>query len=431
MIHTYSIYTHDVATPIMSTTLTSFLQQAYIVPYYQVLWGKNKKLILEKELQNLPISGKELFNTEHLPDSCAVSEHDISYYFFSSGTCNQPHMIPVTAKEWEKRAQYRAERYQDCGVKPGDRVAILLPFGPWIAGPAVQAAIMKIGCTSFPIGLLNSKQEISGLVSIIEKHNIDTLITTPSLIENFIEVQKQAAQPVKSLKRIITSGEYLPTTLREQVNKLFGAKIYSSYGSSEGFIGIECDHANGFHFDPEKIIIETLNEKTLKPTPKTGIISITALESEAVPLVRYALGDLGSIDQSPCPCGSKLPRVMWKGRVNKNFVVAGAVNIYPYQIYEALAKAGVLINQCKIEITNISAGQDKLVFNIYTPQQTKNNTQLLNLINQHIGNMSIDFNDALSCKIVSTEIILKHKNFCTIGAKRKMLQIYDRRLYQR
>lgn len=401
------------------------IKTALRVPYYRQLWGDSVLTF-----NNLPLSNRHLFDAETISDSYAVNEKEISYCFFSSGTVSTPRMIPFTAQEWKNRAAYRAACYAQCGVRKTDKAAILLPFGPWIAGPSAQSALIELGCTSFPIGLLANEAEIEGFISIIEKHSINVLITTPSFLESFLDILEKNKKNLK-LRLIITSGEYLHGELKKRAREVCYAETFSAYGSSESFIGIECRCSNGFHFDPQLILVETIDKKTNKPTKAGGRIVITNPLAEAVPLIRYELEDLGKISYSKCACGSNLPRIIWQGRESKNFVVAGAVNVYPYQIYEALAKSKFSISRCEIELLDHQSGQDLVIFNFFFKDPPEDTTQAFNELQEIINNLSIDFNDVSVSKLVSTVINIKPNTKLKYYFKKEKLYIYDKRSYIR
>jgi phenylacetate-CoA ligase len=57
----------------------------------------------------------------------------------------------------------------------------------------------------------------------------------------------------------------------------------------------------------------------------------TALEWEAAPSFRYALGDIIELNTEPCPCGMPGMRMKFIGRVDDLLIVKG-VNVYPAAI---------------------------------------------------------------------------------------------------
>ena len=343
---------------------------------------------------------------------------------------NNPKMIPFTARDWIIRASYRKKCYEFIGINKKNKVAILLPFGPWIAGPLAQSALIQLGCTVFPIGLLSEENEINGLFSIVQKHNIDTIVSTPSFMQNMLKLYSLQKNKI-NFKKIIVSGEHISNTLRKKISQAFKAKVYSSYATSESFIGIECSEHDGFHYDPKELNIEIVDKNTYLPTKNTGLILISVLNSEAVPLLRYCLCDMGTIKHTKCSCGSCLPKVILKGREQETFVVAGAVNVYSYQIRNFLSMINLPINRCQIEIFDNEFGKDLVVFNLYTNVTLKPGNNIKKNIKKLLDNISMDFNDVIFYKIVSTKINIKQEKYLGGNIKSKPIEIIDKRKYAR
>jgi phenylacetate-CoA ligase len=65
----------------------------------------------------------------------------------------------------------------------------------------------------------------------------------------------------------------------------------------------ECE-AGSLHISPDFGIVEILDDHDIPvPEGKPGRIVCTGQLSETQPLVRYDLGDVGTISKSKCPCG--------------------------------------------------------------------------------------------------------------------------------
>lgn len=127
------------------------------------------------------------------------------------------------------------------------------------------------------------------------------------------------------LKVVITNAEPLFDHQRQTIEKAFGCPVKETYGMAEGVIGAsECD--SGFlHLWPEVGYLELLNEgKISKIVPGAeGELLCTNLYHEAMPLVRYRVGDRVRFhdDLYGCPCRRSLPRLAHvEGRVNDYIV---------------------------------------------------------------------------------------------------------------
>lgn len=292
-----------------------------------------------------------------------------------------------------------------------------------------QNALLDIGCMVYPIGLLTHENEIRGLKSILINHRVDTIITVPSFLETMLAYG--FSKKDLYLKRIITSGEYLYDGLRNKIKRILGIPTYSSYASSEAFVGIECNHHCGFHFDPKKVHVDIVPQQNIM---EGGFIAVSvSVSRENILSPINMLGDIGIIDNSPCLCGSKYPRVLLHGRMSDQFVVAGAINVYPYQIYEAFSRSGIRIDKCKIFISSGNKGVDTVKFVIYTSKLSLPQIQhTKKVLATALCNLSIDFKDGVHSGNVRIfiRLISKKQRFIP-NTKNKKLFIYDRRQFVR
>ena len=134
------------------------------------------------------------------------------------------------------------------------------------------------------------------------------------------------------LKMVKGTSEKIWPSYQHEVQKAFGLKMISEYGSMEtGIIAFECPSGN-MHTAMEHVIVEELN----------GEAVITNLLSNSFPIIRYKLGDaikLAPIDYK-CPCGRSHSVILdVLGRVGKS--VQGIENNYPsltfYYVFKNIA----------------------------------------------------------------------------------------------
>ena len=108
---------------------------------------------------------------------------------------------------------------------------------------------------------------------------------------------------------ILVGAEKLHDFQRVQIERVFRAPVFETYGSREfTLIGAECDRHCGLHLSFENLIVEVVDEGG-HPTPsgQEGNIVITDLFNTAMPFVRYAIGDRAVAGFDTCSCGRGLP----------------------------------------------------------------------------------------------------------------------------
>lgn len=113
-------------------------------------------------------------------------------------------------------------------------------------------------------------------------------------------------QPLKSA---VTWGDTLFPHYRESIEKVFQTKVFDTYGCAEGIqIAAQCEFGN-YHLHALDAIVEFLDDEG-QPVKvgEIGNIVVTRLHPGPMPLIRYAIGDLGAqSNKKSCPCGRGLP----------------------------------------------------------------------------------------------------------------------------
>ena len=101
----------------------------------------------------------------------------------------------------------------------------------------------------------------------------------------------------------------LTTEVRTFVQATLGAPLHDQYRCSEvPWMAGECGQRNGLHIFSDMRRIEAVDETgTPVPFGVVGDLVVTDLANRVFPLVRYKLGDRGSLREAPCPCGVSLP----------------------------------------------------------------------------------------------------------------------------
>jgi phenylacetate-CoA ligase len=96
---------------------------------------------------------------------------------------------------------------------------------------------------------------------------------------------------------------------RELAIKMLECDLYEKYGSREiGTVAVECSQLDGLHLVTESVYIE-IEPASEFAQLNLGRIIVTDLRNKAMPLIRYEVGDLATIDDAPCACGSAFPRL--------------------------------------------------------------------------------------------------------------------------
>jgi phenylacetate-CoA ligase len=130
--------------------------------------------------------------------------------------------------------------------------------------------------------------------------------------------------------------------MRRRIESLWDIEAYDVYGMSElygpGAAG-ECHVHDGLHVWEDHYLVEIVDPKTGEPVEpeERGVLVVTPLTHEAIPLIRYWTNDITFIyDSKTCECGRSMQKIgRITGRADDMLVVNG-VNVFPSSIETVL-----------------------------------------------------------------------------------------------
>jgi phenylacetate-CoA ligase len=255
----------------------------------------------------------------------------------SSGSTGEPFRVYYDARAWatlKHLVKLRARRA--CGMRLTDRVALLdaTPPDGLRPDPSRKSRIARISVL----------QPAAAIAAQLATFAPDVVYGLPSALLEAATAFRERAERL-SVRLLFTSGELLQPTVREELAKAFSARVFDVYGSSETKeIAWECP-AGGMHLNADVVRIEILDEAgRVLPFGIEGQIVATLLVNQAMPLLRYRIGDRGSLLPDPCSCGRSLPRFgVVTGRQADVLVLAGGQRVSPYSVTCALENVADLI----------------------------------------------------------------------------------------
>ncbi|HSB46832.1 MAG TPA: hypothetical protein VLD37_02375 [Candidatus Bilamarchaeum sp.] len=134
----------------------------------------------------------------------------------------------------------------------------------------------------------------------MRRRNARIVSCYPSVAELLARLNSADSRPHR-LKFFVGGGEMLSERARHAISESFRCPVYDYYGCWEfGTMATMCPEEGTLHVNGS-VILETVDGKG-RPVSGTGEIVATSLVNRAMPLLRYSLGDIGSLG-SGCPCG--------------------------------------------------------------------------------------------------------------------------------
>ncbi len=179
----------------------------------------------------------------------------------------------------------------------------------------ISGRTKSLGFTSRLVGPLHDYfarnvtlgDDIDEILPEIRKFKPDFIKSTPSYLRLLAHsVSSEGIEEIRP-KALMTGGEVLDEPTRKYLQEVFGCKTYQGYSASEiGKIGFECETRIGLHVS-DSVIVEILKDGSPTLPGESGNIVVTCLLNDAMPMIRYDLGDVGSWANSPCSCGRNTP----------------------------------------------------------------------------------------------------------------------------
>ena len=197
------------------------------------------------------------------------------------------------------------------------------------------------------------------------------------------------------LKLVVSTSETSLPSQRARLGASFGCPCVSEYGCSEtDIISFECPHG-GNHVMAENVLVEILPAADVPPG--VGEVVVTDLNNRAMPLIRYRLGDLASLDSRECPCGRGLPLMSdVVGRKLGQYVQTPIgrmvyASSFAY-MFEELVSSSVPIRQYRI----IQESMDRLLILVAAPQASAGQRAAVErLVSSEVGSLT---SDSVACR---------------------------------
>jgi phenylacetate-CoA ligase len=148
----------------------------------------------------------------------------------------------------------------------------------------------------------------------------DVLGYYPSVVSLMAKMNFEKKQ-IK-LKSVLCGAEPLSASARKTISESFSCPVFNMYGTTEfGPIGWECPEEHSMHVNATSAYVEIVDSNGRPKKSGEGRLAITTLRNDAMPLLRYDIGDCASWGKE-CSCGRGLPVLKsLKGRTDDVIVL--------------------------------------------------------------------------------------------------------------
>ena len=307
------------------------------------------------DITGLPITRKTDLRDHYPFGLLAVPRRELRRVHASSGTTGKPTVVAYTAGDLDLFSRVAARSLAMAGAEPGMMLHNAYGYGLFTGGLGLHGGGERLGLNVVPVsGGMTERQ-----LMLIEDLRPEVICCTPSYALTLAaEFEKRGVAPGDvSLRFALHGAEPWTDAMRVRIDAALGVRSTNIYGLSEIIgpgVSNECVEArDGSHVMEDHFYPEILDPETGAPLPDgaEGVLVITTLTKEALPLLRYWTGDITSLTRAPCACGRTLVRMrLIKGRTDDMLIIRG-VNVYPSQVESVLARVPELSPHYRIVVT--------------------------------------------------------------------------------
>lgn len=312
------------------TRFEAILRFAYAnSPFYRHRFDdagiKPESIENRSDLERIPITTRE--DLRH-PEGMICSGYDASdlHCSLTTGSTGRRTRTYFDNRSWIlAKFLLKMRARLTTGVSPTDRIALLQESEsankttPWRE-------------RFFRLRPFSIEQPIPTLLEQLRDFDPTVLYGFPSHLQRLAE----AVDGELRISRVYTSGELLVTGARRRIEAAFEAPVLDIYGCTEvKEIAWQCQERGGYHINSDWLLVEVLQDE--RGNGREGPILVTSLFNQAMPIIRYRVGDNGALLQERCGCGRGLPLMRpTGGRTVDYFEMPDGSSVSPYTLTGAL-----------------------------------------------------------------------------------------------
>ena len=302
---------------------------------------------------------------DNYPDKIFTStQEELVRYHVSSGTTGKPTVVGYTQNDLDSWTTSLARALTSLGLGRGDVIQVSYGYGLFTGGLGLHYGAERIGATVLPTSVGNTERQIE----LMQDLGATAIACTPSYLLHIGEVAEKMGVDIRKdtkLRTGVLGAEPWTDRMRTRIEDWLGIKAYDIYGTSElsGPMFTECTEQKGFHIWSDLALVEIIDPGTGESleSGEKGELTITMLQKEALPMIRYRIGDITLMDDEVCACGRTHPRIQRiQGRVDDMLIIRG-INVFPSQVEYALMGIPEVGQHFQIVVERKGALDDMLV----------------------------------------------------------------------
>lgn len=277
------------------------------IPFYRELWKNDGPRSVHPALDGIPVLTKADIAKDGVgPRDPGFTSRTLATR--TSGSTGSPMVFhrSMEQESWFWALRFRMWRW--AGYHPGDPY-LEINLNPRLAWKKrLQDRLFRCTYLTYNADNQDSARIVAGLRDLGTPY-LNGFSSSLFALGRYI-LEQDGPRP--SIAGILATGDTLHPSYRETIERAFGVRALDYYGAGgEGFhVASQClESGSRYHIHPENAVLEVLAEDGPAKPGTPGRIVATQLGNDAMPLVRYELGDVGvaAPDGATCTCGRTLP----------------------------------------------------------------------------------------------------------------------------
>jgi phenylacetate-CoA ligase len=311
-------------------------------------------LVSVDDVQSLPFTRKDDLRATYPFGLFAVPREQVARIHASSGTTGTPTVVGYTAADLVVFARVVARCLAMAGAEPGMTLHNAYGYGLFTGGLGLHDGGTTLGLTVVPVSGGMTERQLTLILDL----RPDVIACTPSYALTLAQAfrDRGIGPDEVSLRFAAVGAEPWTERMRHEIDAGLGVRCTNLFGLSEiigpGVSGECAEERDGMHVNEDHFLAEIVHPETGEPLPegREGVLVITTLTKQALPLVRYWTGDLTTLTTEACSCGRTLARMAAiTGRTDDMLIVRG-VNVYPSQVGTVLGRVPELSPHFGLEL---------------------------------------------------------------------------------
>jgi phenylacetate-CoA ligase len=294
---------------LQATELRAVMDRASHTAFYRQHWREAKGNGASEDFTRLPLVSKDDLRRAAralVPDN--LGGHRL-LEIHTGGTTGTPLTVYCTRSALQRNYAFFSRLRAWAGVPGHPRVAtfagrLVVPSSQtdppfWRHNRAGNAVLFS----SYHI----SPATLPAYARALAAYQPELIDTYPSSLEPIARHLAESGAAAVRPRAIITSSETLDPQVRRLFERVFGCPVFDHYGAAEMAAFISQCEAGSYHPNPEFGIVEVLTDGRKAGPGEAGEIVATGFVNPAMPLIRYATGDVATVGEEPCRCGRAFP----------------------------------------------------------------------------------------------------------------------------